>query len=128
MKVKINAGTKKWLTLEQAPAARKMIQELKEDTFSAKEYAAMAGLALFCNNSVEVLKADAEIAGNRVVWDAYGEGSGFLDVWITAIVKATDMFAEFGVYLTDIWNIGNDGNSGPEVFGDRAYVVRYKKI
>ena len=111
MKVTITKDTKKWLTLEQAPIARRIIADMKQDETPITEYAAMAvnciGNALgHFNWCSRVLEAKAEISGNRRIWNQYSDDSETLDVWIDFTARTDDGFIEGGAYLTDIWNIG----------------------
>jgi len=114
MKVCITKDTKKWLTLEQAPKARRIIESMKEDEWSAKEYLDMAARCWLRNaengnehDHVEkVLSASAEIAGNARIWNWFGDDSEHLDVWIRGTVETYGGFIKIGCYLSDICGIG----------------------
>ena len=131
MKVKITKEAKQWLTLAEAPAAQSIIRDMKEDAWGAKEYAVMAvncignAIGKHYNWCSKVLEADAEIAGNRRIWNAYDENSGRLDVWVNFTARTTDGFIEGGAYLTDIWNI--TGENQPELAG-HMYYRRYEEV
>ena len=125
MKVKITKDVKKWLTLEQAPIARRVIECAKEE-MSAAEYAEYAAAAIF-GYSAEILKADAEIARNSRVWEWYGEGTQNFDVWINATAYSDYLreFAIFGVYVSDINSLTGDNE---EEIVSHMYVRRFKEI
>lgn len=113
MKVCITANTKKWLTLEQLPIAKQIIEGMKEDEWSAKEYLDMAASCWLHNaengdeydHVAKVLSATAEIAGNSRVWDWFG-GSGHIDIWLDGTVETNKGFLKIGCYFSDICNIG----------------------
>lgn len=126
MKVKLTKEAKRYITLEEAPAVRRLIQMCKEDdSFTVEEAAALAAVALLHTNSVRVLEASAEISGNCRLYDYYFEGSGKLDVYLTAIAMSFDEVIEFGAYLSDIYSI--TGNSDDAIL-NHAYVRRFKEV
>ena len=103
MKVKFTKEIKDIITVSELPAVREMFEVMKEDT-GLKEYAATAARIAARSNDVEILKAEAEIARNRRVFNRYSDNSGFLDVWLN--VYAFDAYKGFytiGAYLSDIW-------------------------
>ena len=53
-------------------------------TYAAREACKNAPLDLFAD---DIITADAYTARNSRVWNAYGEGTGDMDVWITGIAK-----------------------------------------
>ena len=122
MKVQITAEAKKWLTLAEAPIARKMVMDMKDPENgceSAAELAMRAARAYrshFENHGqkcemgypVRVLEAKAEIAGNQRVRDYYTENSGRLDVWVSGMVLFDCGVLKIGSYLSDIWALGPD--------------------
>lgn len=125
MKVTITKEARRWITLEEAPVARKIIEDMKEDA-AAKEYAKSAVNCIgsangrgfnWCSN---ILEATAEISGNRRVWNAYSDESGRLDIWINFTARTGTGFVEGGAYLTDIWQI--DGTN----YGDLSSHMYYR--
>ena len=127
MKVKLTQEMKKYITMDQAPKARAIIADMKEDESTPSDYIRYAISAVYDGNSynVEVLKAEAEIAKNCRCWNAYGEDSENLDVWVEATAYANgDEFLIIGAYLTDIWNITGDNN---REIASRFYVRRFKE-
>lgn len=112
MKVKLTKETKKWMTLAEAPAARRMIEDLKtEYTDTAADIAVAAARVIIPNGgykTVKVLEASAVIAGNGRIWNYWGEDTGRLDVWVDAIVVCDDYYAEIGCYISDVYNLGDD--------------------
>lgn len=106
MKVKITADTRKWLTLEELPAAQTIIRDMREED-AAADLEILAGFF----HAPAPKEYTAEIAGNGRVLDAYMEGSGRLDVWIETTLPETwedgkHVIYKVGCYLTDIWSIG----------------------
>lgn len=111
MKISITAEAKKYITVAEMPAVHKVIEAMKEDTCTAKDYAELAARIASGCNSVKVLEAKAEVAGNCRVHDRFCEGSAQFDIWITftAIVDGGfDGFIMGGAYLTDIWDCTPD--------------------
>ena len=131
MKVSITKETKQWLTLAQAPIARRIIEEMKEYEWTAKEYAEMAVNCIgnatrnWCNWCSKVLDATAEIAGNQRVWNAYDNESGHLDVWINFTARTYTGFIEGGAYLTDLWQ--SDGTNYEELASHMYYRI-YEEV
>lgn len=124
MKVIMSEDSKRAVSVSELPAAKKIIQYMKEDSETAADYAASAVRAL-CGCCDEVFKASAEIAKNGRVYDAYASGSGNLDVWINFIARADSReIVEGGAYLTDIWNITGDEN---DEIKEHAFLLRYKR-
>lgn len=131
MKVRITNESKEFIVLAEAPAAHAIIRDMKEDLYSGKEYAEMAvnciGQALgMCYNWCDkVLGADAEIAKNNRVWNAFNKNSRYLDVWINFTARTDEGFLEGGAYLTDIWNIGG---ADPEELAGHMYYRRFQEV
>ena len=125
MKVKITEDSKKVLTLADMPAARKIIKDLKEDS-CLEEYGQWCGnIASGSNESLEILKAEAEIAKNCRIWNYYGDDSGDIDVWINFYVfNSYAGFYSIGAYLSDIWKIGST-EANQEV-KSHMYIKEYK--
>ena len=111
MKVSITAETKKFVTISEMPAVQKVVEAMKEDAFSVKEYAEMAARIASSCNTVNVLEAKAEIAGNCRVYERICDGSAQFDVWITytAVINGGfDGIIMGGAYLSDIWDYTTD--------------------
>lgn len=127
MKVKLTQEMKKYITMDQAPKARSIISDMKEDESTPADYIRYAISAVYDGKSydVEVLKAEAEIAKNCRCVDAYADDSGNLDVWIdaTAYVNGNE-FIIIGAYLTDIWQITSDNM---KEIAEHFYVRRFKE-
>ena len=112
MKVKLEQNYKDYYTLANLDEAKAVIEfEKNEDestveewaTYAAREACKNAPLDLFAD---DIITADAYTARNSRVWNAYGDGTGDMDVWITGIAKGHKCFIEFGAYLSDIWQTG----------------------
>ena len=126
MKVTMPKGYKDWMTVAEAEQAKLVIAYEKEyDDEKPADWARMAaGEALRGKSDYvdEILKAEAEIAKNRRIWDQYGEGTGMIDVWIKGTAKTGSGFLEFGAYLSDIWDTG-----GTE-YKSEMWVREYKRV
>lgn len=132
MKVSLTAEMKKFITVAEMPAVKKVMQyEKEEDSYSAKVWAEITAKMLFGHSGVTVLTASAEIAKNQRIWDVFGEGTGDIDVWITfTAFDGTDFFAgnEFvisGVYLSDLWNLTSDN---ADEIKKHMYIRRFKDV
>ena len=126
MKVRMADDYKKFFTLEDVARAKMVIKYEKEnDEDTAKgwaEYAvneAAKGLHDYC---VEIMKAEAKTAKNYRAWNAYGDGTEDMDVWIEATAKTCDGFIEVGAYLSDIWQ------TGAVEYTHHMYVKYYKAV
>ena len=123
MKVMMTNDAKKIITLAEAPYARQIIEDLKEDT-GLQDYARMAANVAGGNYGYEILKATAEITRNRNVWDQYGEGTGMLDVLLKIYAFSRYRgFYEIHVYLSDIWQIAADNT---DEIRNRMWIEHYK--
>jgi hypothetical protein len=124
MKVAMTAEAKRFITLEEAPIARQMIKDMKEDD-GLKEYAEMAARVAGGNDSYEILKVSAEIAKNNRVYNSYSEDSKNLDIWLKAYAfNAYKGFYEIGIYLSDVWSITGDNS---EEIRSRMYIEHYSR-
>ena len=128
MKIRMPKDFKKYYTLEELEQMKTIRANLKkwEEETPAEEWLKMAARDIIRGEGdhiLEVLKAEAKFAGNCRVWNAYGEDTGRMDIWIEGVVQCFDQILEIGAYLTDIWAI--DGRN--EAVRDNAYVVRYKR-
>ena len=109
MKVNLTAEMKKFITVAEMPAVKKVMQYEKEnDEWIVQEWAKMAAELVCSHSRVKVLEASAEIAKNFRVRDAYGEDSADFDVWVKFTAFADDSFVMGGVYLTDLWTASAD--------------------
>ena len=110
MKVTLEKEYRQRYTLEDLDRAKAVIAYEKEnDEETVKgwaEYAAREALKGTDDFYMEVLKAEAHTAKNCRAWNAYGEETGDMDVWITATAETEKGFIKIGAYLSDIWNTG----------------------
>lgn len=109
MKVTLENDFKRYVTLEEAPIVRRIIQNMKEEGGDVKEWAALAvnlaaGWGECCKT---VFEAKATIAKNARVKNYYDEDSRDFDIWINCTAEATNGFYIIGAYLSDIWSIGS---------------------
>lgn len=126
MKVKLDKNYRELYTLSDFERAKAVIKFMKEeDSSTVKEYAEYAVREALRDTGVydrEIITAEAHTAGNRRVWDAYGEGTASMDVWIEALARTSEGFIEFGAYLTDIWQTGS------EPYKQNMYIKRFKEV
>ena len=125
MKVKLDKNYRDLYTLSDLERAKEVIKFMKDDTSSVKDYAAYAIIEALRDTKVfdrEIITAEARTARNRRVWDAYGDGTGSMDVWIEALAKTSEGFIEVGAYLTDIWQTGSDH------YKDNMFIRRFKEV
>ena len=108
MKVTISDKSRKIITVEQMPAARKVIEVMKEDEWTVKDYAAMAARIASGCNGARVIEASAAVVGNHRVWDAIAEGTERFDVWVEFIAFTGDSFITGGACITDLWRSNAD--------------------
>lgn len=119
MKVSITAESKRYITLEEAPIAKAIIDNLKEDETTAAEYVTYAINAACKGTCQEVFKAKATICKNCRANNSIIENSKDLDVWIEATAQTTEGFCIIGVCLSDIWQLCEDNR---ENIVSRMYV------
>ena len=126
MKVRLEESYRKLYTLEELDAAKRVIKmEKEDDEETAKgwaEYAVREALKGTGDFPREVITAEARTALNCRAWDAYGEGTGKMDVFIEALAETAEGFVKIGAYLSDIWQ------TGAEEYKHHMYIQRYKKI
>lgn len=126
MKVTLPKDYRKTFTLEDMDIARRIIRDMKEDDTTPTWYAEVAlGHWIFKrlknrDGVYEVLRATAEISKNRRSWEAYGEDTRQMDIWIEAVAKTFDGYLELGAYLTDINGIAPNTD-----FTDHMYARYY---
>lgn len=130
MKIKITDTMKKVLTLDEMPAVRKIISDMKEisNTEFLKDADRAVSLATenISRNGIrpcfEILKAEAEICKNSNAWNYFEDGYN-IDIWISAY--AFDRLYGFCLvefYLSDFWQLAGDTNRGE--IRERMYVRR----
>lgn len=125
MKVKLDKNYRDLYTLSDLERAKAVIKFMKEDTSTVKEYAQYALIEALRGTGVydhEIITAKAHTAGNRRAWNAYGEDTTTMDVWIEALARTSEGFIEFGAYLTDIWQ------TGAEHYKQNMYIKRFKEV
>ena len=124
MKVKLEKDYKDWYTVSDLERAKEVIKVEKWDDETAAGWAQYAVNEALKSPSIndsceEILKASARTAKNNRVWNAYGENTGNMDVWIEAIAQTIWGFLKVGAYLSDIWE------SGATDYRDKMYVKYY---
>ena len=128
MKVNLTAEMKKFITVAEMPAAKKVMQYEKEnDEWTAQEWAKMAARLVFDDNGAKVIEATARIAKNQRVWDAFDEETRDIDVWIefTAFSEYRSSFIIAGVYLTDLWQLTKDN---ADEIKSHMYIRRFEEV
>ena len=111
MKVKLEENYRRFYTLDEFDNAKAVISAEKEDEETAKgwaEFAAREALKDDDDYMRRIVEAEAETAKNgRLNWNQFCEGSGFMDVWVSALVETWGGYVKIGAYLTDIWATGS---------------------
>lgn len=128
MKVNLTAEMKKFITVAEMPAVKKVMQYEKEnDEWIVQEWAKMAARLVFDDNGAKVIEATARIAKNQRVWDAFDEETRDIDVWIefTAFSEYRSSFIIAGVYLTDLWQLTKDN---ADEIKSHMYIRRFKEV
>lgn len=129
MRVIMTADSKRIIRLDEAPAAQRIIKEMREDESTVAEYAIYAVNAAGTEGRdwcAKIYEATAEIAKNSRVQDAYFEGSADLDVWISATARTNNGFCIIGAYLSDIWAIS--GDNAAEIAKNHMYVRKFREM
>lgn len=125
MKVKLTNEQKRYITVAQLPAVRAMIAEMK-DYDATGDAETVARIASGVNCTFEILRFDAEIAPNCRTWNAFGDDSEDLDIWLTVYAfNPSYGFYSVGMYLTDLWQ--STGDNGDEI-RSHAYIQAYKEV
>ena len=128
MKVNLTAEMKKFITVAEMPAVKKVMQFEKEnDEWTVQEWAKMAARLVFDDNGAKVIEATAGIAKNQRVWDAFDEETRDIDVWIefTAFSEYRSSFIIAGVYLTDLWQLTKDN---ADEIKSHMYIRQFKEV
>ena len=128
MKVNLTAEMKKFITVAEMPAVKKVMQYEKEnDEWIVQEWAKMAARLVFDDNGAKVIEATARIAKNQRVWDAFDGETRDIDVWIefTAFSEYRSSFIIAGVYLTDLWQLTK--NNADEI-KSHMYIRRFEEV
>ena len=128
MKVNLTAEMKKFITVAEMPAVKKVMQYEKEnDEWTVQEWAKMAARLVFDDNGAKVIEATARIAKNQRVWDAFDEETRDIDVWIefTAFSEYRSSFIIAGVYLTDLWQLTKDN---ADEIKSHMYIKRFEEV
>lgn len=128
MKVNLTAEMKKFITVAEMPAVKKVMQYEKEnDEWTVQEWAKMAARLVFDDNGAKVIEATARIAKNQRVWDAFDEETRDIDVWIefTAFSEYRSSFIIAGVYLTDLWQFTKDN---ADEIKSHMYIRRFEEV
>ena len=125
MKIKITDATKAAFfmsEMSQIEALQAAMDEQKDFKWEAdRAVQLVSGL-----NGIPVMSYTAEAAKNtHMSYDRHGEGTGYADVWLW--IKAFDPYFGFwyiGCYVSDIWDILNDG-SNEDIIRSRFYSRHY---
>ena len=128
MKVNLTAEMKKFITVAEMTAVKKVMQYEKEnDEWTVQEWAKMAARLVFDDNGAKVIEATARIAKNQRVWDAFDEETRDIDVWIefTAFSEYRSSFIIAGVYLTDLWQLTKDN---ADEIKSHMYIRRFEEV
>lgn len=125
MKVTLEKRYKDYYTISDLERAKAIIkQEREDDGETAKgwaEYAVREALKGTDDYLDRVIEADARTAKNCRAWNAYGDDSMDMDVYISATAKTSRGFIEVSAYLSDIWE------TGVKDYRQYMYVNYYKR-
>lgn len=128
MRVQFTSEMKKVVTVAEMPAVRKVIEYMKEDEWTAKDYAESAAQIASGCNTVKVLEASAEIAGNCRINDWYDNGSSKFDVWVEYTAVINSGFGGIimgGAYVTDICSLTGDN---AEEIRSHMYIRKFTEV
>jgi len=126
MKVTMEKDYKRLYTLEDIDRAKAVMAYEKEDEETAAGWAgyaireALKGTGAYDRD--DILMASAHTAKNCRAWDAYGDGTGDMDIWIEAVARTSEGFVEVGAYLSDIWQ------TGATDYRQHMFIQRYGRI
>lgn len=125
MKIKITPMMKDLITVSEMAIVRDMVTIMRDDS-GLKEYAAIAGRIAARDNSVEVLKAEAELSKNYRVINRYSDNSGLFDIWLNIYAFSSEKgFYVIGAYLSDIWDV--TGNNSEKI-RNYMYIREFKEM
>lgn len=132
MKVTITKESLGYLTVNDYAFAKKIVKDERDDEMSAKDYAELAAHAILSsgyygkNDSlVKILSADASICrDNATGYDRFGDGCGYLNVYVDATAETYDGFLKFGCLLSDIWDLDGSAETKTALV-NHAYIRYY---
>lgn len=125
MKIKMHKEYKKIFTICDVERAKEIINELKDDGMTTKEWAEMAVREAIKDKDdffERIIEATAETAKNCRTWNAYNNDSCDIDVWIEATAETAFGFVKIGAYLTDIWQ------TGAVDYANHMYIRYYREV
>lgn len=109
LKLVFSKEYKREFTVAEYEIATRLKREYEDETPAAEYLKDAANLFGYAG---EVIRARAEISKNIRTYNAFGDYTETLDIWITGLVYMVDYgpdnraaYLELGAYLTDIWNI-----------------------
>ncbi len=122
MKVKFTDDAKQFITVAELPKVRKMIRDLRKNTYINLYASIMAKVAAGGYGCFEVLKTEAEIAKNSEKGSGYFNDST-VDVWVKAYTFNRYFgFYIIGFFLSDVQQY--DGDNTEEILS-RCYIRRF---
>lgn len=127
MKVNLTAEMKKFITVAEMPAVKKVMRCANEEECTATDLARVAARLVFDDNGAKVIEATARIAKNQRVWDAFDEETRHIDIWVefTAFSEYRSSFIIAGVYLTDLWQLTTDN---ADEIKSHMYIRQFKEV
>ena len=133
MKITFGAEEKKYITVAELPAVRKLIEQMKEyDSKTFEEFADSALSYVTGGHSADkIFDVKAEICGNSRVWNYYTDDSEHLDIWVE--ISALNWmdggwcFVMLGFNLTDLWNVGNGDEESINELKAHSYVRIFRE-
>lgn len=127
-KIRVTSEMKKVLTVAEMSSVREIQKEFSsEDNTETLAYYCKMIAELFGEYSAKIFEPHAEIAKNERAYDAFGIGTGNLDVWIECYIFGHDVCGKFGACITDLWNISSDIKDSNEEVKKYVYAEIYQK-
>ena len=124
MKIKITNEAKQWMTLAEAPEARKIVEQYKECGKEETRWFAETAARIASGENVpwEILKQEFEISGNA---RADGYYSGRLDIWMECYAFNDYYgFYAIGAYVSDLEQVASDNH---EEIKSHMWIRKYKR-
>ena len=128
MKVTLEKNYRRLYTLDDLDRAKAVIAAEKDDDSKPSDWLAYAvrealkGATGDRYDSLdEVINAEAHTAKNCRSWNAYGDDTEDMDIWIEGLAKTYDGYIVVGAYLSDIWG------SGDADYQDHIYAQYYTR-
>lgn len=130
MNLRVDKEALDYLTVNEYAAAKQIKKDMQE--YRKQDYVGDAAIAAraFCkvhgdkDYVVEIHSCDAEIVRDcHTPYNQFGDGTGLLNIWITAVAELGRGFLKIGFLITDAWAIDGSDETA-QALVDHAY-IRY---